>query len=192
MKSVLLSVQPKWCEKIIHIIGQKGTKPIYEKSVEIRKTRPKLETPFKCYIYCTKPKELFDLSYDVQFGKVIGEFVCDWIESTPLWRLKGNTGFCAKRTEREEKLPEMACLSLDEIYRYIINENRLIHGWHISNLIIYDEPKELGEFKTLCTKNTDCYLCDRYDHIRKDCNSTITRPPQSWCYVEELRCNYDR
>ena len=86
MKSVLISIQPKWCEKIKHIIGQKDTKPIYEKSVEIRKTRPKIDAPFKCYIYETK-------AYDTIFGKgnpkrvcvgggrVIGEFVCERIQS---------------------------------------------------------------------------------------------------------------
>ena len=46
MKSVLLSVHPKWCELIA------GGK----KTVEVRKTRPKIETPFQCYIYATKPK----------------------------------------------------------------------------------------------------------------------------------------
>ena len=70
MKAVLISIQPKWCELIAS----------GKKMVEVRKTKPKLETPFKCYIYCTKPKELFDLSYDVSFGKVIGEFVCDQID----------------------------------------------------------------------------------------------------------------
>lgn len=42
-KAVLLSIRPEWCEKILS----------GEKTVEIRKTRPKLEPPFKCYIYCT-------------------------------------------------------------------------------------------------------------------------------------------
>ena len=44
MKSVLISIQPKWCELIAN----------GKKTVEVRKTRPKLETPFKCYIYCTQ------------------------------------------------------------------------------------------------------------------------------------------
>lgn len=43
MKAVLISIRPKWCELIA--TGQK--------TVEVRKTRPKLETPFKCYIYKT-------------------------------------------------------------------------------------------------------------------------------------------
>ena len=45
-KAVMLSIRPKWCEKIAS----------GEKTIEVRKTKPKLETPFKCYIYCTLPK----------------------------------------------------------------------------------------------------------------------------------------
>ena len=43
-KAVMISIRPKWCEKIAS----------GEKTIEVRKTRPKLETPFKCYIYCTQ------------------------------------------------------------------------------------------------------------------------------------------
>ena len=44
--AVLISIRPKWCEKIIS----------GEKTIEVRKARPKLATPFKCHIYCT-PRE---------------------------------------------------------------------------------------------------------------------------------------
>lgn len=47
MIAVLISIRPKWCEKIIS----------GEKTIEVRKTRPKMDTPFKCYMYCTKPEE---------------------------------------------------------------------------------------------------------------------------------------
>lgn len=52
--AVLLSVRPKWCELIAS----------GKKTVEVRKTRPKIETPFKCYIYCTKPKELSEFGLE--------------------------------------------------------------------------------------------------------------------------------
>ena len=79
MKSVLISIQPKWCELIAS----------GKKTVEVRKTKPKLETPFKCYIYCTKDNTFaektlrgFDdkgkaIYYKANKGKVIGEFVCN-------------------------------------------------------------------------------------------------------------------
>ncbi len=44
MKSVLISIQPKWVEKIAN----------GEKTIEVRKTAPKCGLPFKAYIYCTK------------------------------------------------------------------------------------------------------------------------------------------
>ena len=47
MKSVLISIRPEWCDRIAN----------GEKTIEIRKSKPKLELPFKCYIYCTKQKE---------------------------------------------------------------------------------------------------------------------------------------
>ena len=76
-KAVLISIRPKWVEKIVN----------GEKTIEVRKTRPKLETPFKCYIYCTLPKypheDFIATDYPrPQFyggGKVIGEFTCDRI-----------------------------------------------------------------------------------------------------------------
>jgi hypothetical protein len=100
------------------------------------------------------------------------------------WRLKGETGFCAKRTEEETHLPDMACLTLEEIEQYAGSRGRGIYAWHISDLKIYDKPRELGEFKKPCNHKNDCCTCDRYDYIGHRCYDEITRPPQSWCYVE--------
>lgn len=38
MKSIMLSIQPKYCEMIAN----------GKKTVEVRKTRPKAEPPFRC------------------------------------------------------------------------------------------------------------------------------------------------
>ncbi len=184
MKSVLISIQPKWCELIAS----------GKKTIEVRKTRPKIDTLFKAYIYCTKSKDMLwvlnknNRAFTDKFaatinakdvggaikanGKVIGEFICDRIAS-------------AEYGDYVTSFSEDARLTAYDLLSYA--KGKTLFGWHISELKIYDKPKELGKFKTLCAKNTDCYLCDRYDHIRKDCNSTITRPPQSWCYVEEYR-----
>ena len=77
-KAVMLSIRPKWCEKIIN----------GDNTIEVRKTRPKMDTPFKCYIYCTLPKypheDFIATNYPrPQFyggGKVVGEFTCDRID----------------------------------------------------------------------------------------------------------------
>ena len=54
-KAVLLSIQPRWCGLIVS----------GKKTIEVRKTRPKIETPFKCYIYQIKSKDkLLDVMKD--------------------------------------------------------------------------------------------------------------------------------
>jgi predicted transcriptional regulator len=206
MKSVLISIQPKYCELIAS----------GKKTVEVRKTKPKLEVPFKVYIYCTKDNTFaektlrgFDdngkaLYYKANKGKVIGEFVCDRVIGTCPWRLKGETGWCAKRTEEEAHLPDMACLTLEEIEQYAGHEGRGIYGWHISDLVIYDKPRELSEFYTEgdcdCMNCKKCYWFDRGNgyNVENDCNlaykgvelhkslKPIIRPFQSWGYVYEI------
>jgi predicted transcriptional regulator len=150
MKSVLISIQPKWVEKIAS----------GKKTIEVRKTRPKIETPFKCYIYATwngssreillkEGNHLFVADYRLQLqrasGKVIGEFVCDSITAlynvaTTSWDLLyGNVHDHAKNLVRK------ACLTEKEINDYAKGKD--CYAWHISDLKIYDKPillKELG------------------------------------------------
>lgn len=185
MKSLLVSIQPKWCEKIV-----KG-----EKTIEVRKTAPK-ETPFKGYIYCTKAEKQNDIIWAGAFGDrgkwnghIIGEFVCDKVIRTCGWRLRGDTQQCAKRTVAETELPKLACLTIDEIVDYAGSENREVVGWHISDLQIYDKPKTLNEFTRPCSYDGICSSCKRFITNGMPygfCDSTITRPPQSYMFVEEL------
>ena len=163
MKSVLISIQPKWCELIAN----------GKKTIEIRKTMPKIETPFKCYIYCTKK---FYKKGDGYFqgkycGKVIGEFVCDKIQN-----LFSNSQFWI-----DEDIVNKTCLNNYEIRKYA-NGAYKIYGWHISDLTIYDKPKELSEFYTECK-----YEINYKDDWSND--KPLTRPPQSWCYVKEVNEN---
>ncbi len=173
MKAVLISIQPKWCELIAN----------GKKTVEVRKTKPKIETPFKVYIYCTKDKS-FNFCTDngeqythIGNGKVIGEFVCDkifdiCIEMSKPDDLPGYPFPCTGLTDKE-------------VMQYLGN-GKTGYGWHISDLVIYDKPKELGEFKS--ASNYARKL--RTEFFGKDpcCvnDYRLTRPPQSWCYVEEL------
>ena len=189
-KVVMLSIRPKWCEKIIS----------GEKTVEVRKTRPKLETPFKCYIYCTSgrpdlnipisPERLMQdyldtgsmksLNCPLGNGKVIGEFVCDWIFPINVFDNGGIQTWFFEHMER-------SCLTYEEIADYIGN-GRTGYGWHISDLKIYDTPKKLSEFKGLCKVESDCCACPYYNYSKMDCDGrTIKRPPQSWCYVEATK-----
>lgn len=186
MKQVLISIQPKWVEKICNQIGKKNGKPIYEKVIEVRKTIPKLETPFKCYIYCTQTRKTGDtwtdgmrLGFDsyrrIRFcnylekeetfnGKVIGEFVCDKVfDITPEFgKFEVETQYVIGWKFEEDD----SCLSWEDYHSYLGRKKGF--GWHISNLKIYDKPKELSEFR-------------KYSEWL---DMPITRPPQSWCYVE--------
>lgn len=172
-KAVLISIRPKWCEKIVS----------GEKSIEVRKTRPKLETPFKCYIYCTLPKypheDFIATDYpNPQFyggGKVIGEFVCDEIIS-----IAG-----AGRISSDIARP--TCIEPAELHRYLGAANG--YGWHISELKIYDAPKELSEFRRVCPNDLYCESCAMYWNNGGTCGNgglLLKRPPQSWCYVEVM------
>jgi predicted transcriptional regulator len=168
MKSVLISIHPKWCELIAS----------GKKTVEVRKTKPKLETPFKVYIYQTrKPVEVsfygtgrhiseYDKTkwYNERSGKVIGEFLCDYIYH--------NISLDCKDS----------CVSVSKLKKYA--NGKELYGWHISDLVIYDNPIELSEFSHY--KKFDWW--DYGHHTNKPqwklCD--LTRPPQSWCYVEEV------
>lgn len=204
MRGVLISIKPKWCELIAN----------GKKTIEVRKTRPKLETPFKGYIYCTfgevrkKPTGQRTKSPYVEFwvgnrlnslakgrymgnGKVIGEFVCDDI-SVNLPSYKDGIPVYWD-------LLEGSCLPNDELNKY--GDGSPLYGWHISDLKIYDKPKELSEFAVEgdC-ECANCGKCSWLEHgdgynLEDDCLlpyeslkslKPIFHPPQSWCYVEEV------
>ena len=130
MKSILISIRPKWVAKILK----------REKTIEIRKTAPKCDLLIDVYIYCTNGDYIGHLSKRY-VGKVVAKFTLRKVE--PVFRLD---------------LYDKSCLSPAEIFRYA--NGRRVYAWHISDLVIFDKPKELGEFG-------------------------LEKAPQSWCYVEE-------
>ena len=186
-KAVLISIRPKWCQKIVS----------GEKTIEVRKTKPKLETPFKCYIYCTLPKypheDFIATDYPrPQFyggGKVIGEFTCDRIykidkDSTDFLFKAG--GLSVYKQAAEEKCGLCVAMTDDELHGYLGHYQG--YGWHISDLKIYDAPRELGEFRRVCVNDLYCESCAMYRENKGTCGNEslrLKRPPQSWCYVEE-------
>lgn len=185
MRAVLISIRPEWVEKILS----------GKKTLEVRKNRPKLETPFKCYIYCTRAKHEYEDYFVVECddygcvskdffggGHVVCEFLCDTILpiqvecSTPV------------ALEAGIEIPG-TCLTDRQILEYLGNGKRGF-AWHISKLEIYDAPKSLSEFRRICDKECNCDGCAKYWANGGDCgiNSLqIKRPPQSWCYVEEQK-----
>lgn len=171
MKSVMISIKPYWVFLIIaKTMGWNISK---EKTIEVRKNCPQDDEWNKVVkIYCTKDKKSFNfIPKEYQpfmekfLGKVIGEFVCDKITSF------GFDTYYHMLTHRhggynvslgafsEQELYSKSCLSFADIYEYI--GERYGYAWHISDLKIYDEPKKLNKFG-------------------------FSRPPQSWCYVEDI------
>lgn len=201
MKAVMKSVSPRICEKVAN----------GDCTILVSKTAPKCGAPFKCYIYCTSAKPYlykeanppFELFFDSELykgkgyddrlfsSKVIGEFICDRIDEI----YQCNSGW----------VKENACISKDEFFNYLgiprgthFGYDKKAYAWHISDLKIYDKPKELSEFKTPpCEKSEKaCGNCkwlvkvntpDRYEcECYVEDGKPITRAPKGWQYVEEI------
>lgn len=216
MKSVLISLRPKWCD-----LTASG-----EKTIEARKTAPK-EVPFKGYIYATRPKKYYKCGavstsdellwlangkikmcdgfefwangedYQCVNGKVIGEFVCYNVDEYTFSHY--NAEYRVTHVEQKGM-----CLNQPELILY--GKGKTLYGWHISDLKIYDKPRELSEFAVAdkeairqCEYREQSYYaftdtgyikngfyCKKKDDwCFGECKrKALTRPPQSWCYVE--------
>lgn len=179
MKSIIISIQPKWCELIA--LGDKNFclvngieyKPEEAKTIEVRKTAPKV--PFKAYIYQTKKKWIYKLLAKLGLwqGKVIGEFVCyqtDAMSENLLWRSWDNTDNYMRQLISNAKLTE------HEFLQYA--GEKTIYALHISDLKMYDKPKKLSEFKHK--------KVDNRGNWKQTVIEQIETAPQSWLYCEEL------
>lgn len=192
MKSVLISIRPKWCELIAS----------GKKTIEVRKTHPKLPTPFKCYIYCTKERGC------ANSGKVIGEFVC--LDFIPFYGGKKVQGLFESDEQAEAATPivlKKACITEKDLWAYEPKGNPI--GWCISDVVIYDAPHELSEFRVEDKEAIKaCKHRFRFGQPRTEaerrlmkggygCAKTgvpewcenclikpLASPPRDWCYVD--------
>ena len=170
MKSILMSIKPQYVAKILN----------GEKTIEIRKKFPKDYVGW-VYIYCTKQSDLFksyirlgyyttrstadDLEYNGK-GKVVAKF--------QLQRITPVSPLSAAGWTKE------ACVSEQEILDYINGKEGYL--WHIDNLEIFDEPKELKSF--LVHSHTVSGIGFKSEEKQFDILKPLNRAPQSWCYVE--------
>ena len=166
MIAVLISIRPKWCEKIIS----------GEKTIEVRKTRPKMDTPFRGYIYRTKgtvPHIINGKWVQMEVGgTIIAEFTCDRIYELEMRSPGGSYYVKGEDQPTTNDVARHSCLTLWDMHEYL--QAGKGYGWHISNLRIYDHPRDLWEFSGL-QREIEFGLAPK----------PITRPPQSWRYVEE-------
>ena len=160
MKKVLISIHPKWCELIFS----------GEKTIEVRKTAPKLETPFKVYVYCTKERmtripsmyaylhknepracaEYGTIETWGEIGDVIvnphlaSKHVSFGMHDKVIGEFVCDDVITDFRGEHSDDFAKYALLSLDEQKKY--GGNKLLYGWHITKPKLFDKPRELGEF----------------------------------------------
>lgn len=193
-KAVMISIRPKWCEKICN----------GEKTIEVRKTRPKMDTPFKCYIYCTiggldlnipisqerlmrdymETGSMKSLNCPLGNGKVVGEFICDQIYELETKARGGSYYVKGEDQPTTNDVARQSCLTLKDMHEYLKGAKG--YGWHISNLKIYDTPKELSKFSRPFENCID-KVCDEFGCASCENGGHIKHAPQSWCYVEEQR-----
>ena len=151
MNAVLISIRPEWVAKICS----------GKKTIEVRKTRPKIKTPFKCYIYCTNDRKtmLERSNYDKSIylnsniyypykmdcslnGKVIGEYICDEVFEYP-YIDDGYSSGGDYHTITQDECIKM-CFDYNELITY--GNGKTLYGWHISDFKIYENPLELTDF----------------------------------------------
>lgn len=166
MKAILMSIRTEWCDLIIR----------RKKTVELRKTCPRLQTPFKVYIWCTKARTFWARVHGNGWQqldeRVIGEFICDDIRRI-------GPEYCVVKEDIESAISG-SCLTVPQVKDYAGWKSGMsyadlkdLYGWHISDLRIYDRPRKLQELTGL--RNT------RFGMEPVE----ITHPPQSWGYVED-------
>ena len=139
------------------------------KTSELRTKPPKIKETYKAYIYETKKNG--------GCGKVIGEFLA-FNEFT--FRICMGV---------PKHLVLSGCISVEEIWAYTNKGKKDLTEISISDLVIYDKPKELGEFKKAGFMTEEKWLAALYPNTHCHYEAwakrfTIDKPPQSWCYVE--------
>lgn len=191
MKKVLMSIKPQWVEKIFAGI----------KTIEVRRSAPKIDTPFEVLVYETKgATDTPWVDEDGHFiykgrGQVIGSFICDRIDE-----IEPDLEYYSDGYDIDDDRLAETCLTREQLREY--GKGVTLYGWHITEPKLFDKPKELSEFGTVCNKyeNDECddcpylqvcvnsYPCD--DSVDTWCGvdniKPLTRPPQSWCYIDSI------
>ena len=203
MKSILMSIKPQWVAKILN----------GEKTIEIRKKFPKDYVGW-VYIYCTKARpyltrgvrgDAYPSCVSSQGivphhlnSRVVARFWCDKVEE--LTFLEGlydplDRGYCTDTLDNAQ-VEIKSCVSQENLIDYLYIKGKG-YAIHITELEIFDKPKEISEFKRVkwskCgvkDKNGlyQCHKCPyaiHYGYGFGDCGyERPLKAPQSWCYIE--------
>ena len=188
---ILASLKPYY----YYLIGER------KKTIEVRKSALK-NLPQDIVFYMSKdeksfakiPKE-FQEKYREHFGKVGIRAVVDKIGKMKMTIDDfGNLILLSSSA----KWNFNHWLSNDELDSYLGDKTG--YGWHLDNVAVYDKPKKLSNFRKPLDRVWGSYCndyCDRgcisFGSTDYSCNDYwnwekgLTRPPQSWQYVEEKK-----
>ena len=214
MKAIMISIQPQYVEKILNgekTIEIRKTMPKCELpcKVYIYCTKPKKWWAFSNWgatsdelVWKIKDKvkmcnglEVWDDDCEKLNSKVVAEFTLNKVD---ILERDLNDWLPKNRYDVSNDLLKNINLNQNELWNY--GQGKTLYAWYIDDLKIYDKPKELSEFSGFipnnkCEKHENgfaCEKCDAYDKEHETClalyyaHRVIKRPPQSWCYVEEL------
>ena len=214
MKAIMISIKPQYVEKILNgekTIEIRKTMPKCELpcKVYIYCTKPKKWWAFSNWgatsdelVWKIKDKvkmcnglEVWDDDCEKLNSKVVAEFTLNKVDTL---ERDLNDWLPKNRYDISNELIKNINSNQEQLWNY--GQGKILYAWHIDNLKIYDKPKELDEFSGFipdnkCEKHEngfDCEKCDAYDKEHETClalyyaHREIKRPPQSYCYVEEL------
>jgi len=166
--------------------------------IDIAKTFPK-ELPCEVFMYCAKKESLKRISgngfilvrfigaYKELNGLVVGKFTVekvDVIEYETIEDYSGDIEDVCMNNQEYEKLCKNAYLDYEEMNAYSNGGNLL--ALHITNLVIFDEPKKLSDYYNPNLYMTLSEIC-KYEKNTGDLSSyRIHKAPQSWQYVKEV------
>lgn len=131
--------------------------------------------------------------HSVGNGYVVGEFTCDNIDVIQRRGFLENFDYCYLSLNEwgnddiEIEIRDImgSCIPKEKLNAYA-GKTPVLYAWHISGLKIYGKPKKLGEFLSPF-ENCIGKVCDDFGCASCENGGRIKRPPQSWCYVEELK-----
>jgi len=182
-KSILLSIKPKYVADILN----------GKKTIEVRKVSPKCDLPIDVYIYCTNDNDLLcqlDNEWNtirvvrgaklksICNGRVVAKFTLRKVEEifTPSYITEDDNDYSCDIDE----LLKQSCLTEEELTNYIGEDNYHFFTYHIEDLVIFDKPKELSEFKK---KHYPQYAGMSKNTIHYELEPII-KAPQSYCFIE--------
>lgn len=175
MKAIMLTIRLKW-----FYLTYKGIK-----TIEVRKSAPKdfVGDVFEVVSKTNFEKDLMEIpenerEFFRQFkGKVGLKFTLNKVEKILEHITNTYMSYCTNSLSCDEFF-EKSCLTIDELENYL-NWNAGGYAWHISNLVIFDRPRELSEFKIPCDfkcPKLGCCYCHK--------NTRLTKAPQSYQFIE--------